>query len=672
MGNWQSSQLSHETSQPEASKFSCPYQSVKDQSANAKKEGVAKSVTSECPRHQDKKKNEQGGCTSESDDFNMPPPNQRPSPGQPFPLSIERQRSTIPKATEDSYWEYPSEQMFWNAMLRKGWQWKNDQISAKDMNKIIKIHNANNEEVWREILKWEMLLHPECSCPKLKNFHGNAQKISPRARIRQLLGYELPFDRHDWTVDRCGQKDVHYVIDFYDGGAVDPKSKLFTILDVRPALTDLGNVWDRMVVAYWRFKFETLVMLLVRLLTGRACSNMIGKCSIYTGSAFGSNMKGAFASLRISRITNIMKRRMALGVPLSDHLTPSQRRKIGTWLLGCAGMVYGAVALGGITRLTESGLSMVNWDLLHTMNPPWSKDEWEAEFERYKQFPEYKFKSSNEEMTLAEFKFIWAMEYIHRMWGRMLGIVFLVPCAFFWIKGRFSSAMKKRMFTVGTLICLQGLIGWWMVKSGLDPKNNSNKEIPRVSEYRLATHLTLAFVLYTMFLWTGLSHIFTPHDHTNVNKIGQLRGMTHLSKTMIILTAVMGAFVAGLDAGLVYNSWPKYAGSWLPEDLWLKDPKWRNIFENPVTAQFMHRNMAYLTLLSITLTWLVGRRMVLSRRAKIALHSLMGMIYVQALLGIAALVHYVPVYLGVLHQNGSMAAITFAFWLSNEIRRVPK
>ncbi|VDK63574.1 unnamed protein product [Onchocerca ochengi] len=382
--------------------------------------------------------------------------------------------------------------------------------------------------------------------------------------------------------------------------------------------------------------------LLIRLLTSKVSNSVIGKSSFLTGQVINSNIGKALTSPRIPRITDVIKRRMILGVSLSRDLLPAQRRTIGIWLLGCAGMVYGAVALGGITRLTESGLSMVNWDLFRTMKPPWSKDEWEAEFERYKQFPEYKFKSSNEEMTLAEFKFIWTMEYIHRMWGRALGIIFL------------------------------GLIGWWMVKSGLDPTNNSNKEIPRVSEYRLASHLTLAFVLYTVFLWTGLSHIFTPHDHTNVNKIGRLRGMTHLSKTMIILTAVMGAFVAGLDAGLVYNSWPKYAESWFPEDLWFKNPKWRNIFENPATAQFMHRNMAYLTLLSVTLTWLAGRRMRLGRRAKIALHSLMGMLYLQALLGIATLVHYVPVYLAAMHQNASMAVITLVFWLSNEIRRVPK
>ena len=143
-------------------------------------------------------------------------------------------------------------------MLKKGWRWQDDQMTEKDMNNIIKIHNANNELAWREVLKWENLLHPECDCPKLKSFKGDAKNISPRARIRNLLGYQLPFDRHDWIVDRCGQRDVHYIIDYYDGGKVDTRSKIFTSLDVRPAMTDTGNIWDRMVVAYWRFKYETL------------------------------------------------------------------------------------------------------------------------------------------------------------------------------------------------------------------------------------------------------------------------------------------------------------------------------------------------------------------------------------------------------------------------------
>ncbi|XP_031410625.1 cytochrome c-type heme lyase isoform X2 [Meleagris gallopavo] len=153
----------------------------------------------------------------------MPPPNQLPSPDQPFPLSTVREESSIPRAHSDKKWVYPSEQMFWNAMLRKGWRWKDDDITSEDMTNIIKIHNQNNEQAWKEILKWEAL-------------HAM---------------YELPFDRHDWIVDRCG-KEVRYVIDYYDGGAVD-KNYQFTILDVRPAFDSLSAVWDRMKVAWWRW-----------------------------------------------------------------------------------------------------------------------------------------------------------------------------------------------------------------------------------------------------------------------------------------------------------------------------------------------------------------------------------------------------------------------------------
>jgi len=192
--------------------------------------------------------------------------NQQPSEGQPFPLSTGRERSTIPKAEpkseEDLFWHYPSEQMFWNAMLRKGWKWdkpvegdkSGEQMAPKDMTDIIKIHNYNNEMAWKEILKWEMAFHlNECpNGPKLKRFGGRAQDYSPRARIRSWMGYELPFDRHDWVVDRCGQ-DVRYVIDYYDGQKLDSNSGNFAILDVRPAMDSFGNVWDRMRVAFWRW-----------------------------------------------------------------------------------------------------------------------------------------------------------------------------------------------------------------------------------------------------------------------------------------------------------------------------------------------------------------------------------------------------------------------------------
>ncbi|KAK6639780.1 hypothetical protein RUM43_008055 [Polyplax serrata] len=193
---------------------------------------------------------------SASSDFNfsnmMESPNQQPAPDQPFPLSNKRQISSIPK-TDGSYWVYPSQQMFWNAMLRKGWRWKEDDIKPKDMDDIIKIHNANNEAAWQEVLKWEALHAKECNCPRLKSFGGKATSYSPRARIRHLMGYEYPFDRHDWIIDRCG-KEVRYIIDYYDGGDVDPNYK-FALLDVRPAMDSFENIWDRMKVAYWRWVY---------------------------------------------------------------------------------------------------------------------------------------------------------------------------------------------------------------------------------------------------------------------------------------------------------------------------------------------------------------------------------------------------------------------------------
>ncbi|KAL1006688.1 hypothetical protein UPYG_G00075430 [Umbra pygmaea] len=182
----------------------------------------------------------------------MPPPNQLPSPDQPFPLPLNREESTIPRAGTDKKWVYPSEQMFWNAMLRKGWRWKEDDLDPHDMSNIIKIHNTNNEQAWQEILKWEALRAKECPCgPSLKRFGGKAKEFSPRARMRHWMGYELPFDRHDWIVDRCG-KEVRYVIDYYDG-EVNKDTYQFSILDVRPAFDSIDAVWDRMKVAWWRW-----------------------------------------------------------------------------------------------------------------------------------------------------------------------------------------------------------------------------------------------------------------------------------------------------------------------------------------------------------------------------------------------------------------------------------
>jgi len=183
----------------------------------------------------------------------MPPANQMPSPDQPFPLPTERQTSSIPNPATGLNWVYPSQQMFWNAMKRKGWQWGPDDIKQEDMDHIIKIHNANNESAWREVLKWEAMHADECKNPQLKSFGGKAKDFSPRARFRGLMGYEMPFDRHDWIIDRCG-KEVRYVIDYYDGD-LQPGTHQFANLDVRPAMDSMEAVWDRMKIAWYRWMY---------------------------------------------------------------------------------------------------------------------------------------------------------------------------------------------------------------------------------------------------------------------------------------------------------------------------------------------------------------------------------------------------------------------------------
>uniref|UniRef100_T1J754 Holocytochrome c-type synthase n=1 Tax=Strigamia maritima TaxID=126957 RepID=T1J754_STRMM len=208
-------------------------------------------VPSGCPIHMAK-----GQQLESGDDLNlanmMPAPNQQPSPGQPFNLPVEREVSNIPRSGTGDTWVYPSQQMFWNAMLRKGWRWQTSDITQDDMAHIVRIHNVNNELAWREVLKWEALHAKECMSPKLKRFGGKAKEYSPRARIRSWLGYELPFDRHDWVVDRCG-KEVRYVIDYYDGGPVNVETGHFTILDVRPALDSWEACYDRIKVALMRW-----------------------------------------------------------------------------------------------------------------------------------------------------------------------------------------------------------------------------------------------------------------------------------------------------------------------------------------------------------------------------------------------------------------------------------
>lgn len=344
-------------------------------------------------------------------------------------------------------------------------------------------------------------------------------------------------------------------------------------------------------------------------------------------------------------------------------------RIVGRWLLGCSGLVVGAVVLGGVTRLTESGLSMVDWHLVREMKPPRTQAEWEAEFSKYQQFPE--FKIMNHDMTLPEFKFIFYMEWGHRMWGRLVGLAYILPTMYFWKKGYFTRSMKGKVLGLCGFVFFQGLLGWYMVKSGLEEKPESY-DIPRVSQYRLSAHLGSALLLYCASLWTGLTMLRPAHKMTETTRLLQLRRFAKGTGGLVFLTALSGAFVAGLDAGLVYNSFPKMGERWIPDDLLAFSPALKNFFENPTTVQFDHRILAMSSLAAITGLYMFSRKMVLPRRAKIAISLLTAMAYTQVALGISTLLLYVPTPLAATHQSGSVALLSLAIWVLAELRKLPK
>uniref|UniRef100_A0A7N6ALG1 Cytochrome c oxidase assembly homolog 15 (yeast) n=1 Tax=Anabas testudineus TaxID=64144 RepID=A0A7N6ALG1_ANATE len=344
-------------------------------------------------------------------------------------------------------------------------------------------------------------------------------------------------------------------------------------------------------------------------------------------------------------------------------------RIVGRWLLGCSGLVAGAIVLGGVTRLTESGLSMVDWHLVREMKPPQSQAEWEAEFSKYQQFPE--FKILNHDMTLSEFKFIFFMEWGHRMWGRLVGLAYILPTVYFWKKGYFTRSMKGKVLGLCGFVVFQGLLGWYMVKSGLEEKPESY-DIPRVSQYRLSAHLGSALLLYCASLWIGLTQLLPAHKMTETRHIMQLKRFAKGTAGLVFLTALSGAFVAGLDAGLVYNSFPKMGERWIPDDLLAFSPTLKNFFENPTTVQFDHRILGISSLAAITGLYLFSRRMLLPRRAKIAISLLAAMAYGQVVLGISTLLLYVPTSLAATHQSGSVALLSLAIWVLAELRKMPK
>jgi heme a synthase len=336
----------------------------------------------------------------------------------------------------------------------------------------------------------------------------------------------------------------------------------------------------------------------------------------------------------------------------------AQRRTIGWWLMVCAAMVFLMVVLGGATRLTESGLSMVHWKPLHIL-PPLTDAEWAEEFTAYQQFPE--FQQKNTWMSVGDFKQIFWLEYTHRLWGRAIGFVFFVPFMVFWLRGWIDKPLALKCAGLFALGGAQGALGWYMVASGLVDR-------PDVSQYRLAAHLITAFVCYGLIIWVALDQFrLAAGREPNNENYGPL-GRWSLTVTLFALLVVTsGAFVAGLDAGKGFNTFPLMDGQIVPDGLFARSPWWLNVFENHMTVQFNHRILAMTLAVLIVALGFKARAFALPGRARKVLNDLVGMVFVQAGLGILTLIYVVPVPLALAHQTGAQIVFTLAVMLTHQL-----
>jgi len=349
------------------------------------------------------------------------------------------------------------------------------------------------------------------------------------------------------------------------------------------------------------------------------------------------------------------------------------RKWVSWWLGGASAWVFTLVVLGGVTRLTRSGLSMTDWKFSGE-RPPSTQEEWLEEFAKYKESPE--FKRVNTSMTVEEFKFIYWMEWAHRMWGRGLGLYFLAPFTLFLAKRWLTPPLTRRLLAIFAAGGAQGLIGWWMVKSGLEepPKE---WDTPRVSPYRLATHLTSAFAIFTALFWTFLTlrspaPLMTKVDLAGAQAMRAVRRRALPLAGLISLTAVSGAFVAGMDAGRAYNDFPFMNGQLVPtQEYFTSEPRWRNFFENTAAVQFDHRVLALTTLGAVGAFWASCRGLPLPRPTRTLVSAMLHMTGLQVTLGIAALMTHVPVELGSLHQAGALTLFSITLALLHTLRASP-
>ncbi len=329
------------------------------------------------------------------------------------------------------------------------------------------------------------------------------------------------------------------------------------------------------------------------------------------------------------------------------------------WLFICAIMIFVMVVIGGVTRLTHSGLSMVEWRPITGFLPPTTESAWQDTFEKYQKYPEFEIK--NPDMGLAQFKSIFWLEFIHRAWGRVIGIVFFVPFIFFSLKKKLDRSLIPKLVIMFILGGLQGALGWFMVKSGLS-------HLPDVSQYRLTAHLILAFFLYGWIFQTALGLLFAKPHTFKQQSIHAYKGFLSALVLLLMVAITSGGFVAGTDAGLVYNTFPLMGDTLLPKDLFVLHPLIKNFFENVVTIQFTHRLLTAFVFVLVLGFWLKLLNKELPRRTRVSLHCLLATVTLQILLGISTLLLLVPMPLATAHQAGALILLTTMLWVRHEFR----
>ena len=334
-----------------------------------------------------------------------------------------------------------------------------------------------------------------------------------------------------------------------------------------------------------------------------------------------------------------------------DAAPKGARRAIRLWLIVLFVMVAAMIALGGATRLTGSGLSITEWAPVTGTIPPMDAATWQSEFEAYQQIPQ--FAEVNPDMDLAGFKQIYWWEWSHRFLGRAVGLVWALGFQFFWLTKRIPTGWTPRLLGIGALGGLQGAIGWWMVHSGLQ------EGMVRVASYRLATHLGLAFLILGLIAWYALLLSRSEADLLRARRAGEAKlfsmstGLMHLAFVQILI----GALVAGIDAGRMYTGWPTMGGEWIPATIWDSALGWRNFFENPALVQFIHRMVGYLLAIFALVVWLRARRSP-HPVTRGAFTAMIVMVAVQVGLGIMNVLNASPLMLALAHQLGAVALFT--------------